>query len=100
LCDNFEKLVVRLKREYYVFKLKNAEPNQNIWRNTANTHFTENIQLTEHKNNEEKSFLMDSIRRTMKMVCGEKNLDRRHFVYTKKGHKKIGLKSREKFILS
>lgn len=43
---------------------------------------------------------MESIRKTMKIVCGEKNVDRRHFVYTKKGHKKIGLKSREKIILS
>jgi len=44
------------------------------------------------KNFDEKSFLMDSIRRTMSMVIKEKNLDRQHFLYNRKGHKQIGIK--------
>ena len=46
------------------------------------------------KSFEERSFLTDSIRRTIKLVLREKDLDRKYLLYNRKGHKKIGIKTR------
>jgi hypothetical protein len=37
---------------------------------------------------------MDSVRRSMSLILSQKDLDRKHFLYSRKGHKKIGIKNR------
>lgn len=66
LCDNFPKLVVQTKKNYYI--LRKAPVAQ------------------------QRSMLSDMIRLGMGLVLVEEGLDRRHLLYNRKGHKKIQIK--------
>ena len=43
---------------------------------------------------------MSAIKSTKNLVIGQKDLNRKHFLYTRKGHKKINLKNRNKLKLT
>lgn len=46
--------------------------------------------------NDERSWLLNSVHESSGCVLGEVGIDRRHFLYNKKGHKHIGVKNLKK----
>ena len=65
MLDNFEKIVYKSSKSYYILRSKNREC---------------------------RPFLFDMVVNSMKMVLIEKNVDRRSVLYNRKGHKGIQIK--------
>lgn len=69
ILDNFEKLVVKAKKTYYIYRSQEKERD---------------------------SILMDLVANSMGLVLGEKGLDRRSYLYNRQGHKRIQIKKIKK----
>jgi hypothetical protein len=66
ILDNFDQLVVRAKKSYYIYRKRERD--------------------------EADTVLMDMVRNSMGLILAEKGMDRRSFLYNRQGHKWIQIK--------
>lgn len=71
LCDDFNNLFKESGRKFFIYRKNDYYQNEASW-------------------------LLNSIHETKGYVLSQVGVDRKHLLYTKKGHRQIGIKSTKK----